>query len=258
MSGNRKRDRNKSEKPVVLEGHKRVGKKFLPPFRQLPGQINEVSWLNRILPELIWMGVLNDNFGMRRGIELSSELARLANETYAQQKSPNFTFASSYSVFDTDKTKLLLEKLEAKGLLVDLRNGLIGFLNLYPKAPLSFLRIALDHNVECFVGSMKATLERHFFRREQPAMVLQANVLYVAGICGKLVYTNNVKPPDLSALVTNFESEEGRKAAAHVRASVTGFVGMLLDEEKNDWPRYFWNRGLDIDKCMLNGESTDG
>ena len=204
------------------------------------------------------MGVLNDNFGMRHGIEITSELSRLANETYAEQKSPNFAFASSYSVLDADRQNLLLEKLEAKGILADLRNGLIGFLNLYPESPLSFLRIALDDSSERFVDSMKATLERYFFRREQPAMVLQANVLYVAGICGKLFYTNNVKLPDLNALVTNFDSEEGRSAAAHVRASVTGFVGMLLDEEKSDWPRYFWNRGLDIDKCTLNGEPTDG
>lgn len=243
---------------MVLEGHKRVGKKFLPPLRQLPGQMNEVSWVNRVLPELIWMGILNDDFGMRRGIELGSELSRLANETYAEQESPNFAFASSYSALDTDKKNLLLEKLEAKGILADLRNCLIGFLNLYPESPLSFLRIALDNNSERFIGAMKATLERYFFRREQPAMVLQANVLYVAGICGKLFYTNNVKPPDLNALVTNFDSEEGRRAAAHVRASVTGFVGMLLDDEKSNWPRYFWNRGLDIDKCSLNGEPTDG
>lgn len=199
---------------MILDGHKRVGKKFLPPLRQLPGQMNEVSWVNRILPELIWMGVLNDNFGMRRGIELSSELARLANETYAEQKSPNFAFASSYSVLDADKKNLLLEKLETKRILADLRNGLIGFLNLYPKSPVSFLRIALDNGSEHLIGSMKATLEHYFFRREQPAMVLQANVVYVAGICGKLFYTNNVKPPNLDALVSNFDSEEGRRAAA--------------------------------------------
>lgn len=258
MSGNQKRDRNKSKKHVVLEGHTRVGKKFLPPFRQLPGQLNEVSWVNRILPELIWMGVLNDHFGMRRGIELSFELAHMANETYGEQKSPNFAFASSYSVLDADKKDLLLEKLETKGILADLRNGLIGFLNLYPKSALSLLRVEPDDNIERFVDSMKATLERYFFRREQPAMVLQANVLYIAVLCGKLFYTNNVKPPDLNVLVTNFESEEGRRAASHVRASVTGLVGMLLDEEKSDWPRYFWNRGLDIDKCTLNGESADG
>lgn len=258
MSGKRNKDLKKSKKHVVLDGHKRVGKKFLAPFRQLPGRWNEVSWVNRILPELIWMGVLNDNFGMPRGIQLAVELARSANDIYTEQKSLNFAITSSYSLLNEEKKALLVEKLAAKGIFSSLTNAMIGFLNLYPESPLSFLRISVDNNVERFVDSMKVTLERYFFRSEQPAMVLQANVVYVAGICGELVYTNNVKPPDLNALITNFDSEEGRRAAAQVRALVTGFVGMLLDEEKIDWPRYFWNRGLEIDKCMLNGHSTDG
>ena len=59
-----------AEKKIVLEGHKKVGSKFIPPMMQLPNW-TEISYINQILPEIIWMGLINDEFGYRDGIDLS-------------------------------------------------------------------------------------------------------------------------------------------------------------------------------------------
>jgi hypothetical protein len=55
----------------VLDDHKQVGKKFLPPFIAHLGSLNEVSWVDDLLPELLWLGMLNDRHGLRAGVSLN-------------------------------------------------------------------------------------------------------------------------------------------------------------------------------------------
>jgi len=43
----------------VLADHKKVGKKFIPPFIATLGPIQEVLWVNDLVPDLIWLELLN-------------------------------------------------------------------------------------------------------------------------------------------------------------------------------------------------------
>lgn len=44
-------------KGQVLLDHKKVGKRFVPPLLQL-GPLGEIKWIDCILPELLWLGLL--------------------------------------------------------------------------------------------------------------------------------------------------------------------------------------------------------
>ena len=44
---------------MVLEDHKRIGKRFVRPVLQL-GPLEQAAWIDRLLPELLWICILND------------------------------------------------------------------------------------------------------------------------------------------------------------------------------------------------------
>lgn len=53
----------------VLDGHKKVGSTFIAPLNNLP-KMKSTSFVDQILPELIWIGLINDNIGYIRGARL--------------------------------------------------------------------------------------------------------------------------------------------------------------------------------------------
>jgi hypothetical protein len=59
-----------NKKKIILGDHKKVGSKFIPPMAQLG--ITDVSTINQIFPEIIWMGLLNDSYGYREEIGRAS------------------------------------------------------------------------------------------------------------------------------------------------------------------------------------------
>jgi hypothetical protein len=70
-----KSEENRNRKSV-LRDHKRVGKRFIPPMAQL--NMTEVSWVDSILPELVWLGLLNSMYGRVKGAELAITLPKIA------------------------------------------------------------------------------------------------------------------------------------------------------------------------------------
>jgi hypothetical protein len=45
----------------ILPGHKQIGKRFIPPMKQIPN-MRQMSYVNDMLPELIWLGLINDRW----------------------------------------------------------------------------------------------------------------------------------------------------------------------------------------------------
>lgn len=240
--GSQKKKRTESR---IFSDHKKVGKTLVPPMRQYLGELGMVSWVDRILPELIWLAVIIENLGVKRGVEIGAKIAKLANTILSEEY---FAFASSFNLLDTEQKQNLVQLLEEENYLDDLRNSLRSLLQLYPECPLKFL----DNNSEQLIETQavidfKETLAKYYNRRAQPAMIIQANVVYFAGICGKLKYFSDVQVPNLEAIISDFDSDESKRACASVRATVNGFIGHISEKISDHWPRYFWNRGIEID-----------
>ena len=68
----------KKKTPKVLADHKKVGKKFIPPFVAELGQLGEVRWVNDLVPELLWLALLSERHGRERGVDLARRLALAA------------------------------------------------------------------------------------------------------------------------------------------------------------------------------------
>lgn len=240
--------KNNNDRGKVLSDHKRVGKQFVPPARQLLNLKLDTNWINRMVPELVWMVPIHDRFGHATAVELCLALARAAQEIFeAAGEHGSFGFLTSYSRLSESQRCEVVEALAEQGVLSNIREALEPFLRLYPDCPLGFLGSpsqegASDEDISWFAPM----LEGFFDRRCQSSMMIQANVVYQAGVLGKLKYFNSVEPPDLEAIATDFDSDAGRKSAASVRATVNAWVGHLFEDLDDRWPRYFWKRNLDL------------
>ena len=62
-----------SDKKKVLQGYQKVGSKFVSPINNLP-QIRSLSYVDFLLPELIWIGLINDHLGYVRAARFLEEI----------------------------------------------------------------------------------------------------------------------------------------------------------------------------------------
>jgi hypothetical protein len=249
--GNQKKKQSESR---IFSDHKKMGKTLIPPMRQFLGDSGMISWVDQILPELIWLAVIIENLGIKRGVEIGSKIAKLANEILPEEY---FAFASSFNLLDNEQKQQLVKLLEDQNYLVEVRDSLRNLLQLYPECPLKFIDNDLEQLIETkAIMDFKKILARYYNRREQPAMIIQANVVYFAGICGKLRYVSNVQVPNLEVIISDFESDESKMVCSGVRATVNAFIGHISTKVSNIWPRYFWNRGIEIDPILEFQEPT--
>jgi hypothetical protein len=106
----------KQKKKGVLQDHKRVGKRFIPPFLQLPN-LKDLSYVSLIFPHLAWMGLLNDRLGYKQGVNLSVELAKAAHSALGSEKHVNFALCGSYSVLSHEAKSQIIRECDQKGWL---------------------------------------------------------------------------------------------------------------------------------------------
>jgi hypothetical protein len=122
-----------SAKDRVLGDHKKVGKKLVPPVVAVLPSLTEVSWLDDILPELLWLEVLSDSHGIRRGVELAVRLAQAVQTVRGGFH--ELAKTSTYALIGAEEWMRVLDGLEPQD-VEDLRRALKPFVALYPECPL--------------------------------------------------------------------------------------------------------------------------
>jgi len=245
-------DDTKPPKPMaVLSDHKRVGKTLVP----LPATFGwtHVNFVQRIFPEIIWIGFLLERCGARRGIELAANLVEIAYKEATKKPQPEFAFLSAQRELSDEDWVRIRKGLANVENLTDLRKGLESFVRCYPKDnPLRKLWADEgpgDFTADDVAFARKLTRPR-LNRWSFEGTIMQSVVLYAEALTGRLSYTANVKPPNLEALYHDFESEEGRRASAHSRTHTTTTFAFYAERLGSSWAEYFWKRGLELDPVL--------
>lgn len=236
-----------SKAKKILSDHKKVGKKFIPPMLQLQGGMKFVKWLDNVLPEILWIGMMQEKLGIKRSIEICCVIAKTMKNICQEQHS-NFALISSYKKLNTTQYTALANELGENNLLSEISFSLKSLLMLYPSCPLNRV-VSIEENNTSHgeaLNEFKTILDRYFDRRVHSTNVMEATALCMCMLSGHVKYTNNVRPPDINALLTELPgSATYEKVASSVRATTLSLVSNV-DEE---WPCYFWGRGLLIDEC---------
>ena len=239
------------KKTQVLSDHKRIGKKFIPPFiDRLGSTFKETSWVKLSVPELVWIALLNYRYGYKEGADLSLSLAKATKE--AINKVEWYAPLSSFTSLTKVQKAKIQEILEKEGKMNKLAAGLLPLNYYYPKSPLSFIKSKQSPNKEdkeMFLSEIKNVLTNLYDKVSKEATFTQANAIYICFVLGKLQVTKNSALANFPEIENYPSTEESKKIAASIRASINGFIGLDLGAPITDWPDYFWNRGLEIDKC---------
>lgn len=250
---NKKVTKHKGGSPI-LSDHQKIGTRFVPPMAQL--NMKATRWVDGTMPELLWQGLLVGRYGVREGLGLALTLAKAANESFsAESKRPFLATASGYGEMTPQQQGETIGRLVASEQLPLLQQGLSPLLALYPQCPLAFLfnGQALAVDADYGLEQVKSAVIQLYDKRGKPATVVIANTIYIGALTGKIRYTAQTQLPNLEAVWDYPNTDESREVASRLRASVSAFTASLGDDVESAWPRYFWNRGLELEACDLNG-----
>ena len=128
----------KGKKKEVFSDHKRVGKRFIPPLLQLT-TFQDLSWVDCTLPELLWLGLLNDQYGLKKGANLGLSLAKTAAAATEKKVKRWYALTSAYSLLTEQEKNKVIVALKTTSEHDALKLGLVQLVALYPECPLSFL-----------------------------------------------------------------------------------------------------------------------
>lgn len=230
----------------VLKDHKQQGKRFIPPLLRL-GNAKETSYVQVIIPEIMWMALLHKKFGLQLGTHLALQLVTVTSNTSSSTKC--FSFISSFELLtDVEKEKILTQ-LQSLNMLDQLRDGLRNFMLTYPECPLLFLFD--DLKGEMNLASIKETLSELYDITGRPATFMMANVIYFLGAMGRLAIVKDTALSKLPELVDYPNTALSKMIASGVRASLFAFMHDPFLNASGNWNRYFWNRGIELEPCKI-------
>ena len=238
----------------VLPDHQRIGKRLIPPLMQ---EINyqEISWGKQLIPELIWLALINNRYGYMKGAELALALPKSAEEaTKNHPMGAWFVTVSSYTQLSIEEKKKTVELLRRKNAFDQYRAALLPLIYFYPTCPLSFL-FDLETKKEIDTGDLeeiKRVLESIFDRRSVEATFIQANAVYIGFTVGKLVVSPDVSLARFPEVQYYPNTEVSKQVAASIRAMVNTIFGIDVIKDGLSWPTYFWNHGLELEKCNFD------
>lgn len=243
----------------VLSDHRRIGSRFIPPFVDKLGALDEVKWLDGPLPELLWLAFLNDRHGFKKGARLALRVAKEASVIAESEKRVWFALASAFGALKAEQLTRVISGLRLSGDLPDLWEGLLPLVILYPACPLAPLcsdGISAIAEPATYLADVKRVLAGLFDKTSKPATLMQANAIYIAFVTDLLKVAPQVSLANFPAVTDYPDTEEARRVGAGVRAAINVFVGYKLPEP-SAWSRYFWNRGLEVDGCVVRGHQEE-
>lgn len=231
----------------ILEGHKQSGKRFIPPMKQLPG-MQMTSYVNDMLPELIWIGLLNDRLDYVATARLVEKIVQVAAEAAPDAKGRNYALCSHLGALEDPQRAALLQTLDTEGLLTRLRLAIAPLVLLYEDFPMAFVGPPEDLiSRETLLDRIYRAIDRHIDKYQTPGIILNGEMLLTRLVSGTIKFSADIKIPDFNAVLEAPESDEARHAAGFMRANALGEFGMLKVD--NRWARAFWNTNYTLSAC---------
>lgn len=238
---------SRKRKRGILTDHKRTGKRFVPPLMDLG--IKELSWVDQILPQLLWCGLLVNQYGMAMAMRGFESVILAGKAVLREDQKLWMALTSSFGELDDQQRRQFIAELEAGGWATEVRHAIEPLVACYPRCPMSFL---LPHTPECNDNSLeyiREVLKATMNRWDDTGTYLQIMWVYSAFIQGRLF----VQPDSVLARLPEVESyphtEISRHIASGCRATVNSFFNAELQERTQTWCKYFWQRGLELEPC---------
>ena len=247
-------------KPVLADHEKRnKGKLLVPPLVAAVGPFSFVSWIETIIPETVWIGLLHEEFGENEGTSLALDLAKTTSEIASKSLDGFFVGASEYAALTDSEKADILRSLTASGRLRQFQTALAPLFQFYPMCALNFL--CMEHRTEWpdhSLTTLKTVLLELFEKQTRRAVMVQATVVYIAFVSGRLKVAEGLSLAHFPEVEKYPTTEMSRRVAASARCAVLTFFGERQEFKTTNWPVEFWNRGMEIENCLFNQGKAHG
>lgn len=242
---------NKTAKP--LSDHKQNGKKFTPPMLQV-GEFREISWVQEVLPELLWLVLINKQLGFQRASLVLSDLINQILQELAPRREWLAT-VSSWSLLDSSNKANVRKFLIRNNALPEIQEALIDLISFFPNCPLGFLfedcpRVVMAPDIT----RLKFVINSCFDKTSSNATFAMAQAVHIAIVADLL---RVVEVGNIDQIVDYPHTENSRRVASALRSTVNAFFINPLQDYVKDWSKNFWNRGLELEKCTFPEESEN-
>jgi hypothetical protein len=244
----------------ILQNYKRQGKTFIPPFTHMIGPLHEMSWVKTMLPEFMWIALIQEHCGHSKGVSLITSLTRLARKCAPSEKFRIFATISSFGEMTEDEQLCLRSGLAASGELFEIQKALTPLIVFYPECPLRFLFSAtpsLTGADNKHLESFKTLVAGLYDKTSRNTMMVQATAIWLAFDSGALVVSKEVPLASFPEIEKYPNTELSQEVGASIRASVSMFFTEHHYPVTSNWPRYFWNRGFEIDQCYFRDVANE-
>lgn len=232
---------------MVLGDHKRVKSRLVTPFNDACGPMREVSWLNMMIPELLWIALVQNAWGPRRGVEIISAFTR---DVRASSAADNGTIWAAAGKFAALPAGALASIVDGRPYRNDLCAPLAPLHIHYPGHPMCELVADSGTPLSGNLTELKALVGDLFDRTSTSATFTQATATWLAFDADRPKVAPSLALADFPRIEDYPDTEQSRRIAAAIRATLNMmFDDVNLMASGTDWPVAFWNRGLELEPC---------
>jgi hypothetical protein len=176
-------------KSKILLDHKREGKKFIPPFMHKLGPVREISWVRSMLPEFLWIALIQNYYGLHDGVEIITTMTRITRECSPSEKFRIFATISSFGEMKPEEYLCLQVKLAASGELLKIQKALLPLIVFYPNCPMRFLfstKPSFGNSTDQHLERFKTLVQGLYDKYSRDTMMVQATAIWLAFDSGVL------------------------------------------------------------------------
>jgi len=209
-----------------------------------------------MIPELLWIALVQDKFGIRRGVEIITEFTHDVRASHSDRANTVWAAAGKFEVIPRDELRHLVDaKATAYG--NDLRAALQPLATWYPEHPLNSIfgpkQIPAAH---ADLAQVRAIVAEYFDRSSYAATMTQATAIWLVFDADRLKVAAHSSLAQFPSIEEYPETELSRTVAASIRATLNvlfGFGEAAMLTSGSKWPVAFWNQGLKLEPCEFNG-----
>ncbi|WP_394374945.1 hypothetical protein [Stutzerimonas frequens] len=241
---------NAKKRKGVLSDHYRKGKRLIPPLMRI-GNIQETSFKELMIPELVWMSAIFNRASDRSAVEGVIDFQIACREALDSADAPHLSFLSNFNrLSDTQREKILLSE-KCQKILPFLRHELWHQNAVFDSYPLSFIfsdRPEYDRSLA--LERLKLDVDSLLDRYTPHSAKVQTTAVVAMIATEKMFLDEQIDLPDPNTIFTSPGSDDAKRVASFARATLnagSSFVEGQAEAEK--WVSAFWTTCFFLEGC---------
>lgn len=236
--------------PKILEGHKKVGQKFIPPLLQI-SSLHETSYVHQLLPEIIWIALITtqtDNVNALVKAELLFDTIR----KYTKQGDfINYGIISNTAKLSNENKNAIASDLQSHSEGHELIRLLEPLTELYEACPLNFIKADQPSTSETdtLLDIIKSSVESHIDRNSTNGLIAQSILAHLRQHSGGANYPTEIQPPNFRKFAICPTENVDASLPPRIRTHVNMELAAGGVPQTDEWARSFWNTNLKLSEC---------